>query len=86
MTIDKKIKRVKFYLYVEFQGHGPDVGVEVEGGVRRASQPLGHVLGVAQRGAQGDHPDWRVQLAAHKAHARAHNLVHGLEYKRSFET
>lgn len=69
----------KPYLNVQLQGHGADVGVEVEGGSGTAAQPVSHVLGVRQGRAKGHNADGSLDLGGDVAHARADDLQHRLQ-------
>ena len=71
--------RPSIYLYVQLQGHRPDVGVEVEEAVGGGAQPLAQVLGVGHGGAESHNPHLALDLRGHVAHARAHHLQHRLQ-------
>lgn len=62
------------YLDVQFQGHGTHVGVEVEGGRGTAAQPVGHILGIRQWGAQGHNTDGPLNLGGDVTHPGANNF------------
>lgn len=49
-------------LDVQLQRDRPDVGVEVEGCGGTAAQPVGHVFGVGQGGAEGHDADGTLNL------------------------
>lgn len=63
---------------MKLQRDRPHVGVEVEGGCSAAAQPLGHVLGVGQRRAEGHDSDGPVNLGGDVPHPGADDLQNGL--------
>lgn len=50
------------HLDVQLQRHGPHVGVEIECGRGAAAEPVGHVFGIGQRGAEGHDADGTLNL------------------------
>lgn len=67
------------HLDVQLQGHGAHVRVEVEGGGGAAPQPVGHVLCVRERGAEGHNANGPLDLGGDVAHPGADHLQHGLK-------
>ena len=70
-------------LYVELQWDRPDIGVEVEEACGGTAQPLGHVLGIGDGGAESDHADRVFQMSGHVAHSGADDLQHRLQRKNT---
>ena len=62
------------HLDVQLQGHGAHVRVEVEGGGGAAPQPVGHVLRVRERGAEGHNANGPLDLGGDVAHPGADHL------------
>ena len=62
---------------VQLQRHWSYVGMKIEGGIGRATEPIGHIFSIGHGRSQSNDPDGLVQLGRNVPHSGANNLNNG---------
>ena len=62
---------------VQLQRHWSYIGMEIEGSIGRATQPIGYILGIGHGSSQSNDSDGLIQLGRYVPHSGANDLNNG---------